>query len=90
MDYETMLMMLKTDLGIKTTNLYDDRLMQYLKSSEKEIQKEGVTLNIGDIEDANLIIQYAQWLWRKRDSGEGMPRMIRWEINNRLFGGNNG
>ena len=90
MDYETMLMMLKTDLGIKTTNLYDDRLMQYLESSEKEIQKEGVTLNIGDIEDANLIIQYAQWLWRKRDSGEGMPRMIRWEINNRLFGGNNG
>lgn len=91
MDYETMLDMLKIDLGISTTNKYDDRLKQYLQSAVKEIKREGATLSfIDSVEDANLVIMYAQWLWRKRDSGEGMPRMIRWEINNRLFGGDNG
>ncbi|MBQ3989300.1 MAG: hypothetical protein II630_00535 [Bacteroidales bacterium] len=91
MDYETMLDMLKIDLGISTTNKYDDRLKQYLQTAVKEIKREGATLSFSDsVEDANLVIMYAQWLWRKRDSGEGMPRMIRWEINNRLFGGDNG
>lgn len=91
MDYETMLDMLKIDLGISTTNKYDDRLKQYLQTAVKEIKREGATLSFTDsVEDANLVIMYAQWLWRKRDSGEGMPRMIRWEINNRLFGGDNG
>lgn len=91
MDYETMLDMLKIDLGISTTNKYDDRLKQYLQTAVKEIKREGATLSFTDsVEDANLVIMYAQWLWRKRDTGEGMPRMIRWEINNRLFGGDNG
>ena len=91
MDYETMLDMLKIDLGISTTNKYDDRLKQYLQTAVKEIKREGATLSFTDsVEDANLVIMYAQWLWRKRDTGEGMPRMIRWEINNRLFCGDNG
>lgn len=91
MDYETMLDMLKIDLGISTTNKYDDRMKQYLQTAVKEIKREGATLSFTDsVEDANLVIMYAQWLWRKRDTGEGMPRMIRWEINNRLFGGDNG
>ena len=91
MDYETMLDMLKIDLGISTTDRYDERLTQYLQTAVKEIKREGATLSFTDsVEDANLVIMYAQWLWRKRDSGEGMPRMIRWEINNRLFGGDNG
>ena len=91
MDYETMLDMLKIDLGISTTNKYDDRLKQYLQTAVKEIKREGATLSFTDsVEDANLVIMYAQWLCRKRDTGEGMPRMIRWEINNRLFGGDNG
>lgn len=91
MDYETMLDMLKIDLGISTTDRYDERLTQYLQTAVKEIKREGATLSFTDsVEDANLVIMYAQWLWRKRDTGEGMPRMIRWEINNRLFGGDNG
>ncbi len=91
MNDETMLDMLKIDLGISTTNKYNDRLTQYLQTAQKEIEREGVVLSCSDsVEDANLVIMYAQWLWRKRDTGEGMPRMIRWEINNRLFGENDG
>lgn len=85
MNDETMLRMLKIDLGI-TASAYDDRLGQYLQSAKSEIEREGLTLSVSDdVSDANIVIQYAAWLWRKRDTGEGMPRMLRWEINNRLF-----
>lgn len=85
MSNEQMLAMLKIDLGI-TATAYDERLAQYLKTAQDEIEREGATLSPSDdIADANLVIQYAAWMWRKRDTGEGMPRMIRWQINNRLF-----
>lgn len=85
MSNEQLLAMLKIDLGI-TASLYDTRLSQYLKTAQDEIEREGVTLSPSDdVADANLVIQYAAWMWRKRDTGEGMPRMIRWQINNRLF-----
>lgn len=84
--------LLKVDLGI-TSTAYDERLTQYIKSATAEIEREGVVLTHDDastgevetIDDANLIIMYAAWMWRKRDTGEGMPRMIRWQLNNRLF-----
>lgn len=79
------LTMLKTDLGITSTG-YDTRLTQILRSSEKAIRKEGVTtLDNTDLEDCQLIVMYAAWIWRKRDTGDGMPRMLRWSLNNRIF-----
>ena len=78
--------MLKIDLGI-TTTVYDSRLTSYLTTAQKEIEREGITLSLSDVDDSNLVIQYAAWLWRRRDTGEGMPRMLRWLMNNRLFGG---
>ena len=87
-----MLDMLKIDLGI-TTTAYDERLTQYLQAAKNEIEREGVILSFDSQDDDNLQIMYAAWMWRKRDTGEGMPRMIRWQINNRLFdmgGGSNG
>ena len=80
------LTMLKTDLGISSTG-YDDRLKQILKSSEKAIKKEGVsTLDNTDLDDCQLIVMYAAWIWRNRDTGAGMPRMLRWSLNNRILG----
>lgn len=84
MNDSTMLGMLKVDLGI-STDVYDTRLAQYLTTAENAIITEGVTIDREDIRDCTLVIMYAAWLWRKRDSGEGMPRMIRYELNNRLF-----
>ena len=81
----TKLQMLKIDLGINTS-AYDERLTQYLASAKAEIEREGVKLT-DSVPDENLIVQYAAWMWRKRDTGEGIPRMIRWQINNRIFGG---
>lgn len=81
---ETMLAMLKIDLGIKAT-VYDDRLTQYIEAAKAEIEREGITLSAESATDSNLIIQYAAWMWHKRDTGEGMPRMLRWQMNCRLF-----
>lgn len=81
---EIMLAMIKIDLGIVTT-AYDERLAQYLETAKAEIKREGVTLSADSVPDCNLIIQYTEWMWRRRDAGEGMPRMIRWLLNNRLF-----
>jgi hypothetical protein len=79
------LLMLKTDLGFKGTG-YDDRLKQILKTSESAIKMEGATtLDVTTLEDAQLVVMYSAWVWRKRDTGEGMPRMLRWSLNNRIF-----
>ena len=78
------LQMLKIDLGI-TSTFYDERLKQYLAGAAREIQREGYTLLEDKPDDDDLQIMWAAWMWRRRDTGEGMPRMIRWTLNNRLF-----
>lgn len=84
---ETMLAMLKTDLGIRTTTAYDERLGQLLTAAEAAIRAEGVeTLEETDPLDQQLIVMYAAWLWRRRDEMPGMPRMLRLALNNRVFG----
>lgn len=82
-DVSSLLPGLKIDLGIMTT-VYDDRLKQYLSKAEAEITREGVTIGQRD-DDGELTIMYAAWLWRRRDSMEGMPRMLRYALNNRIF-----
>lgn len=80
----TMLSMLKTDLGLMKT-VYDERLVQYLGSAQTQIKREGISLNLESVDDMQLVVMYAAWMWRRRDSGEGMPRMLRYALNNRLF-----
>lgn len=82
----TMLAALRIDLGI-TAHAYDGRLEGYLRSAIGQIETEGITLDFNRIDDCQLVIMYAAWMWRKRDFGDtaGMPRMIRYALNNRLF-----
>lgn len=80
----TILAMLKVDLGI-STDAYDERLAQYIQSAKTQIEREGITLDTDQVDDCTLIIMYSAWLWRKRADGDGMPRMLRYALNNRLF-----
>ena len=83
---ETMLTMLKTDLGI-TTTAYDTRLTQLLTSANQAIIAAGAsTLSDTDPMDMQLIVMYAAWLWRRRDNMDAMPMMLRRALNNRVFG----
>lgn len=59
-----------------------------IDSAIQLIAREGVTLTEPyTAEDANIIVMYASYLYRKRATDEGMPRMLRWALNNRIFGG---
>ena len=85
---QDLLTMLKVDLGFTSNGQtrIDTRLSQLLKAAEAEIIKEGATsLNKAQIDDAQLIVMYAAWLWRRRDTQDGMPRMVRYQLNNRVF-----
>lgn len=82
----TLLTMLKTDLGITTTTIYDTRLQELLNAAISAIRQEGATtLNTTAVLDMQLIVMYAAWLWRRRDGMDGMPRMLRWALNNRIM-----
>ena len=81
-----MLAMLKTDLGISTSTAYNTRLEQLLTVAQSAIIEEGAsTLDASDPLDMQLIVMYAAWLWRRRDSMDGMPRSLRYQLNRRIF-----
>ena len=61
-----------------------DAARRYLEAAQAQMTREGITLQ-SSVDDDTLTIMYAAWMWRRRDSGEGMPRMLRYAINNRLF-----
>lgn len=84
MDITALLTALKVDLGY-STDAYDARLTEYLKSAVQLITKEGITLDMQSYDDSTLVVMYAAWLWRRRDSMDGMPRMLRYLMNNRLL-----
>ena len=85
MTEQDILLMLKTDLGF-TSTAFDDRLKQILSTSASAIIAEGAkTLDVTKLDDAQIVVMYAAWTWRRRDTGEGMPRMLRWALNNRIF-----
>lgn len=76
---------LKVDLGNLRTTAYDERLTEIIITSYQMIEREGATLNVSTLEDAQLVVMYAAWMWRRRNTGEGMPRMLRYALNNRVL-----
>lgn len=77
--------MLKVDLGITVTN-YDARLDAIILSSERDIIAAGASLDLEDPQQTQLVIMYSGWMWRRRDTGEPMPRMVKRALNNLVFG----
>lgn len=77
--------MLKSNLQILGT-AWDNYLAQLVEVAKREIEREGIELDTSEIDDANLIVMYASYLYRKRnDDSPAMPRMLRYALNNRLF-----
>lgn len=83
------LAVLKHDLQI-LTDIHDNYLRGLLDMASALIAREGVTL-AGTVEDDGLQIMYAAYLYRHRAEGDNsMPRMLRYALNNRIFGGDEG
>ena len=82
-----MLAALKTDLSITAAQTaYNARLEQLLTVAQAEIIKAGAsTLDTSVPSDQELIVMYAAWLWRRRDTMEGMPRMLQYHLHNRAL-----
>lgn len=78
-----LLTMLRNDLQ-NPPGLLNDYLNFLINSSKDQIEDKGITLNLGSNEDCHLIIMYASWLYRKRNSNDGMPRMLRYALHSRL------
>ena len=78
-----LLTMLRNDLQ-NPPGLLNDYLNFLINSSKDQIEDKGITLNLGSNEDCHLIIMYASWLYRKRNSNDGMPRMRRYALHSRL------
>ena len=83
---ETILTMLKANLQIIAGNtLQDEYLRNLIATARQMITREGIMLT-DSIEDGNLVVMYAAYLYRKRaDDAPVMPRMLRYALNNRLF-----
>lgn len=81
-----MLSMLKVDLGILGTTAYDERLAQLLEASAESITREGAALDLAAVLDQELVVEYAAWLWRRRDSHAGMGDGLRYRLNCRVLG----
>ena len=82
-----LLTLLQADLNILSPD--PTRLAQLnhlIEAALQLIDREGVTLQEPfSAEDGQLVIMYAAYLFRKRATGEAMPRMLRWALNNRVF-----
>lgn len=79
------LAMLKSNLQI-IGNTWDEYLTQLIEVSKREIRREGAYLSKNHIDDVNLVVMYASYLYRKRNDGGPMPRMLRYALNNKIFG----
>lgn len=78
------LKILKLDLQISVNSL-DDYLLTIIQAARNFIANEGITLT-DDISDMMLVEMYAAYLYRKRrEENAAMPRMLRWNLNNRLL-----
>ena len=77
-----------TKLNLQLTGTAFDGYLSELiiPAAKKAISQEGITLDLTDLNDCNIVVMYASYLYRKRaDTEAGMPRMLRYALNNRLF-----
>ena len=82
---QEILVLVKQNLSIMHT-AQDEYLASLITTSESSIKEEGITLDLGDAKDVNLVVMYTAYLFRKRaEDNPVMPRMLRYALNNRLF-----
>lgn len=87
MDDKLKLTILKKDLQM-VTNANDEYLKILLDLAKSRMAREGIKIpkNGEDIETGMAAVHYAAYLYRKRAGTEtGMPRYLRYELNNLLF-----
>lgn len=79
-----MLNLLKLDMGI-THNLRDAFFMKLLDGTMQEIKRRGITLDLKSADDQMLVVDYASWMYRKRQDDVPLASNIQHRIRNRII-----
>lgn len=63
-----------------------EQLQRLLTAAQSRILQTGITLNLEDVADCQLIVDYAAWMWKRRaqTSTAQMPAYLSLDIRNRL------
>lgn len=77
---------LKIDIGIIGSTTYDERLTSLLQVSKVAVEKwTRKTVDITNVHDSELVIDYARWQWLTRREPTEMPRSLKYRLDCRLF-----
>lgn len=88
-EYPHAMKWLKAGLGFfdsKIPEAMETYLERLLGASESALAERGVYVHSGEDSDDMLLAMYAEWLYRKKATGAGMPDMLRAEIRTRQVG----
>lgn len=86
MDDQSRLALLKANVGAIGSTIYDELFLSLLASAKSMIEREGITLDLDEQEDNNLIVGYATWLFQQREQPDmQMPRWLRYNLNNKVL-----
>ena len=76
----------KANIGALGSSIYDDLLNSFIDSAVPMIEREGITLNLEQTEDRNIVVGYASWLfWQRKQPNMPMPRWLRYSMNIKLM-----
>lgn len=80
----TILELMKHELGVQTENhSFDDVFKPYIALAIRNVRRE---CNVdGSIEMELLLAKYAAYLWKDRQTGAPLPKMIRSMLNDFTF-----
>ena len=85
MTHSDILAMTKSNLQI-SGDMFDNYLGMLIEAAQGAIATEGITIDYESVEDCNIVVMYASYLYRKRLGDDpSMPRMLRYTMNNKLF-----
>ena len=99
MSNDELLRFTKLDLQLaENTHVFDEYICTLIDAAISEIGLTGIVLDLNDVGDKHLVVQYAAWLYRRRaNSGSqadgrqnvgtatSVPGWLQRDINNRLF-----
>ena len=79
------LALLKTSLGRtgQVPEAVEKVMAGKLEQAQARIRRYGLELDLTDMADLQFLVSVADYLYRKRDAGPGLPPMIRDEIHDR-------
>lgn len=79
--------LLRVNVGFPTAGSVpagiDSLLQNALDTATADLLAMGITLDTTAAADVNLQVMYAAWLYNRRRTGEGKPRMLTSAIHNR-------